>query len=411
MDDVSRRTALRAGVGAVVGLGAGVRTGRAATTDEDDPTVATRNCYLGADLFRLLGAAAEGPDAVRETAGDLLATVDRSRVSARLDAVAAELARAEPDLVGIQEAALIRTGPPGGEATEVRYDFRETLLRRLAARDRPYRVVAATNGADLAVPATVAGETRTVRLTDRDLLLARAPVETSAATADTFDATLSLSRDGREVTVERGYAVADATVGGRRLTVCTTHLESASAETRTAQAAELVELLADRPDPVVLIGDINSGPGASAAAYDRLTDSFADVGDAGATCCHAADLRNPDASLDSRVDHVLVRGGLRARDVRRVGVDPAGRVTVDGDRLWPSDHAGLVATLSPEGETPTPTATDTAASTETEVDTVAADTDTDTDTDTPTASTGPGFGVPAALAALLGGALAARDDD
>lgn len=404
MDDVSRRTALRAGVGAAgvaVGLGTDAGTGRAATTD--GVTVATRNCYLGADLFRLLGAAAEGPDAVRETAGELLAAVDRSQVAARLDAVAAELARAEPALVGIQEAALVRTGPPGGDATDVRYDFRETLLSRLAARGQPYRVVAATAGADLTVPATVDGEERTVRLTDRDLLLARESVETNGATADTFDAALSLSRSDREVTIERGYAVADATVDGRRLTVCTTHLESASAETRAAQATETLDTLADRSDPAVLVGDINSGPGASTTAYDRLVESFDDVGDAGATCCHAADLRNAEPSLDSRIDHVFVRGGLRASDVRRVGADPTARVSADGDRLWPSDHAGVVATLVPGSEaTTTTTGTATATPTPTETPTATA---------TPTAGTAPGFGVPAALAALLGGALAARDDD
>jgi endonuclease/exonuclease/phosphatase family metal-dependent hydrolase len=409
MDDVSRRTALRAGVGAgAAALGvADAGSGRAATTPKG-VTVATRNCYLGADLFRLLGAAAEGPDAVRETAGELLAAVDRSHVAARLDAVAAELARTEPDLVGIQEAALIRVGPPDGDATDVRYDFRETLLSRLAARDQPYRVVAATTGADLGVPATVDGEPRTVRLTDRDLLLARESVGTTDAAADSFDATLSLSRGAREVTVERGYAVADATVDDRRLTVGTTHLESASTGTRAAQVEELLALLADRPDPTVLLGDINSGPGASTAAYDRLTDAFDDAAsDAGDTCCHAAGLRNAGSSLDARLDHVLVRGELRPREVRRVGADPADRVSVDGERLWPSDHAGLVATLIPGSEA-TAAATGTATATATA-----------TTTPSPTATTGtaPGFGVPsalaalAALAALLGGALATSDDD
>jgi endonuclease/exonuclease/phosphatase family metal-dependent hydrolase len=396
-DSVSRRHVL-AGVAGTAALGTGV-VGHAGARGAS-VTVATRNCYLGANLFRLLAAAAEGPAAIRETAGDLLATVDTSHVAARLDAVAAELVRTEPALVGVQEAALIRTGPADGEATDVRYDFRETLLDRLAARDRPYRVVEATAGADLQVPATVDGETRTVRLTDRDLLLAHESVPTESATAATFDASLSLSRDDRSISVERGYAVCEATVGGDSLTFCTTHLESASAETRASQATELRDLLADRPDPAVLVGDLNSGPGASTAAYDRLTAPFDDAADGvGDTCCHAADLRNPDPSLDSRVDHVLVRGDLRAGDVTRIGAARSARIAAEGDRLWPSDHAGVVATLRPGTTTATPTPTRTATATESSA------------TPTPTAGAAPGFGVAAAAAAALGLGLAARGDD
>ncbi|GAB6860300.1 hypothetical protein JCM17092_03890 [Haloplanus litoreus] len=362
----------------------------------------------------LAGAAARRPAGVTEAAGDQRPTGHRGHGEAPHDAVAAELARTEPDLVGIQEAALIRTGPAGGEAADVRYDFRETLLSKLAARNQPYHVVAATVGADFQVPATVAGETRTVRLTDRDLLLARESVSTAEATAGTFDASLSLSRDDGSISVDRGYAVCEATVGEDRLTFCTTHLESASAQTRTTQAAELQSLLADRPDPTVLVGDLNSGPGASTAAYARLTDAFDDAADdAGDTCCHAADLRNADPSLASRIDHVLVRGDLRASDARRVGAEPAARISAGGDRLWPSDHAGVVVTLVPGTTTMTPTPTPTTATeTEAEPGTPTRTTTTAAPTaDTPTAGTAPGFGVVAAVAALLGGALAARDDD
>jgi endonuclease/exonuclease/phosphatase family metal-dependent hydrolase len=403
-DSVSRRHVL-AGVAGTAALGTGV-VGHAGAQGTS-VTVATRNCYLGANLFRLLAAAAEGPDAIRETAGDLLATVDTSHVAARLDAIAAELARTEPALVGVQEAALIRTGPADGAATDVRYDVRETLLDRLAARDRPYRVVAATAGADLQVPATVDGETRTVRLTDRDLLLARESVPAEAATAATFDASLSLSRGGRSITVDRGYAACEATVGGTSLTFCTTHLESASAETRASQAMELRGLLADRPDPAVLVGDLNSGPGASTAAYDHLTAPFDDAADGvGDTCCHAADLRNADPTLASRVDHVLVRGGLRAGEVTRIGAAPGARIAAGGDRLWPSDHAGVVATLVPGAgsETATPPATTATPTTATPATATPA-------TATPTAGAAPGFGVAAAVAAILGLGLAPRDDD
>jgi endonuclease/exonuclease/phosphatase family metal-dependent hydrolase len=413
-DGFTRRDALAVGAGA---LGVGVAgTGRGRGQSENAVTVATRNCYLGGNLFRLLTAAMEGREAVQTAVSDLVRTVDRSHVAERMDAVAAELERTEPDLVGLQEVALIRTGEPTAgttpTATDVRYDFREALTAALSERDLPYRVVAAVETTDFQLPATVDGERRAVRLTDRALLLAHESVATENVTTGRFDAAVSLSDGERSITVERGHLVADATVGGTRLTVCNTHLESASAGTRLEQARELEALLADRRDPVALVGDLNSGPGGSRGAYDHLTGTFRDAADGvGNTCCHAAGLRNDEVSLTARIDHVLVRGALGATDVTRVGADPANRIAVDGDRLWPSDHAGVVATLSPDAaptttpsttptETPTPAPTGTPTRTPSESVSVRVDDD--------TSVTVPGFGVAAGAASVVAAALGAR---
>jgi endonuclease/exonuclease/phosphatase family metal-dependent hydrolase len=411
---VTRREALGVGAG-VLGVGA-AGTGRVRARSSGAVTVATRNCYLGANLFRLLGAAIEGSEAVRTAVSDLVRAVDRSYVPARLDAIAGELGRTEPDVVGLQEVALIRTGEPTGEtaptATDVRYDFRETLLSALADRSLPYRVVADVATTDLQLPATVDGERRAVRLTDRHLLLAHEDATTENVTTGRFDAAASLSDGDRTVAVERGYAVARAAVGGTRLTVCNTHLESASAGIRLAQAQELEALLADRPDPVALVGDLNSGPGGSRGAYDALVGPFRDAaGGVGYTCCHAAGLRNDEVSLTARIDHVLVRGGLGATDATRVGADPSDRIGVTGtdERLWPSDHAGVVATLAP-GAAPTatrsPTPTGTPAATRTATPTPAGTVTVRVDDDTSVRI--PGFGVGAGVASVVAAALAAR---
>jgi endonuclease/exonuclease/phosphatase family metal-dependent hydrolase len=414
-DGFTRRDVLAVGAGAVGAGVAGTGRGRG---QSGTVTVATRNCYLGANLFRLLTAAMEGSEAVRAAVNDLVRTVDRSHVAERMDAVAAEIERTEPDLVGLQEVALIRTGEPTAgttpTATDVRYDFRETLTAALDERDLPYRVVAAIETTDFQLPATVDGERRAVRLTDRALLLAHESVATESVTMGRFDAAVSLSDGERAITVERGYLLADATVGGTRLTTCNTHLESASAGTRLEQATELEALLADREDPVALVGDLNSGPGGSRGAYDHLTGPFRDAADGvGNTCCHAAGLRNDEASLTARIDHVLVRGAMGATDVTRVGADPANRIDVDGDRLWPSDHAGVVATLSPDAAptatpsstpirtaTATPARTGTPTRTPTEAMSVSVDDD--------TTVTVPGFGVAAGVASVVAAALAAR---
>ncbi|WP_338741318.1 endonuclease/exonuclease/phosphatase family protein [Haloplanus salilacus] len=415
MRRVTRRGVL-AGIGWAGGL-AGVGSGRGrARTDRRTVTVATRNCYLGGDLFDLFAAAA-GDETIQSAVTDLVAAVDRSRVGRRLDAIAGELSRTEPDLVGIQEAALIRSGPRSDgttpTATDVRYDFRERLLSALDARDLPYRVVATTEPADVQLPATVEGEPRDVRLTDRDLILAHERVATDGTTTGTFDAGLSLSVDDRTVAVDRGYEVVEASVGDLAVTFCNTHLESASAEVRAAQAAELRDRLVDRAGPVVLVGDCNSGPGGSTAAYDHLTADFGDAaGDAGvgATCCHAADLRNADPSLDARIDHVLVGDRLRVADATRVGADPTERIAADGERLWPSDHAGVVATLVPADPTtasPTPSPTERETEAGTEAGTTPTVTGTESDADAP------GFGVVATVVSVVAAATVAarRHDD
>jgi len=403
-DGLTRRDALAVGAG-VVGLGTPAVGGVRGQTPVP-VTVATRNCYLGADLFRLLVATMEGSEAVETAVNDLVRAVDRSHVPERMDAIAAEIGRTGPALVGVQEAALIRTGEPSADtrATDVRHDFRETLLSALAARDLPYRVVAAVETTDFQLPATVDGERRIVRLTDRDLLLAREDVTTADVATGRFDDAVSLSDGDRTVSLERGYVVADATVDETRLAVCNTHLESTSAETRLQQATELETLLADRRDPVALVGDLNSGPGGSRGSYDRLTETFRDAADgAGHTCCHAAGLRNAEPSLTARIDHVLVRGDVGATEVTRVGADPGDRVSVDGERLWPSDHAGVVVTLTPGAastETPTTTPPRTATPSSTPPDGPSTDTD--------TSVTVPGFGAATAVGSVVAAALAAR---
>ena len=55
----------------------------------------------------------------------------------------------------------------------------------------------------------------------------------------------------------------------------------------------------------------------------------------------------PIAALSLRIDLVLTRGAVSVQDIKVVG-DRAIDRTSSG--LWPSDHAGLVATLRIGGE-------------------------------------------------------------
>ena len=167
---------------------------------------------------------------------------------------------------------------------------------------------------------------------------------------------------------------------------------------------------------------MNSGPGGSGGAYRLLTESFEDAharlrpDAAGDTCCQDADLRNDASRLSRRIDVVLARG-LKPLDVERVGEDRDDRVSVEVDgtptRLWPSDHAGVVATF---GTTTSPEAgTETAGQPS---ETTRPDWTPSTSTSSRSPSTSPagrtssppmaGFGLAVSLLAILVAAIARR---
>jgi endonuclease/exonuclease/phosphatase (EEP) superfamily protein YafD len=111
---------------------------------------------------------------------------------------------------------------------------------------------------------------------------------------------------------------------------------------------ELAGILAATPGKAILVGDLNSLPGTEAAASVAgvgFTDSWADVHPKkdGFTCCFPERLAQTEPGLDQRIDYVFVRD-LKALTGKIVGARPFDHRT----GLWPSDHAGLVATAKPE---------------------------------------------------------------
>jgi endonuclease/exonuclease/phosphatase family metal-dependent hydrolase len=131
-----------------------------------------------------------------------------------------------------------------------------------------------------------------------------------------------------------------------------THLdpESLSGPIQEAQGLEVLLGPASTTLPVIFVCDCNSrADGTGTTVYvDTLAAGFRDAWtarphpDPGFTCCQAEDLRNPESLLDHRIDIVFVRGEAGVRHVMVTGADESDR-TADG--LWPSDHAGVVATI------------------------------------------------------------------
>src|SRR3954451_18957408 len=153
-------TALTAGVAAPAD---------AAKKKTTDVTFMTRNLFLGADLLPL--ATTKGDD-FEHAAGNLLNTVKATDPDGRMKLVAGEIAKAKPDLVGLQEVTLWRTGPKNdpAPARDVVVDYLATLRRELAARGAKYRVVADQRTLDLEGPSD---GVVVVRFTDGNVVLAR----------------------------------------------------------------------------------------------------------------------------------------------------------------------------------------------------------------------------------------------
>ena len=101
----------------------------------------TRNVYLGADLIPL--AAAPDQAAFEQAAAQRFQTVQNNDFPTRAKALAAEIKKAKPDIVGVQEATIWRRGAdgvkdgPATPATQVIYDSATELLKALKTAGAP----------------------------------------------------------------------------------------------------------------------------------------------------------------------------------------------------------------------------------------------------------------------------------
>lgn len=324
--------------------------------DDGKLTVMTRNLYLGADLTPAIVAPNQAAFLAATTA--VWNSVNANDFEQRAVALADEIEAALPDVVGLQEVTRWRTQLPGDvargnsapNATVDAFDYLAILLRELSGRGLVYVPAVEEELFDVEVP--ISSGQMDVRLTDRQVILVRQGVTLSATDSESgeFETLLPLPLAGTELPVKRGWTKVEVTVGGEDVTVYNTHLEAFNATVRVAQANELVALLAAETGRVVLVGDLNSDPGAEghlAMTEAGFTDPWTGGDGTGLTCCFAPILTSTEVPLAQRIDYVLLRPGdgtLTAESVTVVGEDAADR-TASG--LWPSDHAGVVATIAP----------------------------------------------------------------
>jgi hypothetical protein len=333
----------------------------------------TRNLYLGADLDPVFAASATGDGrAIVAATTTAWQNVKATNFPERAGAIADEIERSQPLLVGLQEDSMFRTGPPDSitgnltpNSEQVEFNYLELLLQELDQRDLHYAPVTITTNTDAENPGfTAPGVLEDIRLTDRDVILARPDGPKPALTnkqADNFEARASvpIGTTGN-LDLLRGWGSVDVTLRGQTFRFINTHLEQEGPfsdhpfnQVQVAQGNENLSGPASTSLPVILVGDFNSWAGGGGTdTYSKLIGAgFKDTWSAthpsepGNTWGHDADLLDTTVNLTQRLDLVLFRNNLCAFKADVVGDELKDRTPYG---LWPSDHAGLVATLRGE---------------------------------------------------------------
>jgi endonuclease/exonuclease/phosphatase family metal-dependent hydrolase len=362
-----------------------------ADNDKADIKVMTQNQYLGADLSPVIAATpANYPFAIV----DAVQAIATNNIPERAIALAESIADRQPHLVALQEVYAfdcISLVPGYDACTAFPGAFNDHLVlteAKLADMGSDYRVVAVLQ--NLTIPALpvflpgIDGPAMIVSVIDRDVILARGDIEaTPAAIPCTsvvpgvdpkpgpggigchYTAVATVETPLGNITVERGFIAANATIKGEDYLFVNSHLEvrqlgdsAASTALQPAQAMELnIALAGYAPSHnrrVILAGDFNSSPAdvhpyGYPTPYQQLSVPFTDTWmlrpgkSGGFTCCEAADLLNDPSSHDRRIDIVFANP---APVEVKANVMDAKLDDKTASGLWPSDHGSVIAELS-----------------------------------------------------------------
>ncbi len=366
-------------------------------------TVMTRNLYLGADLSPALQAT--DINGAVNAAFQIEQQVHRTKFpSVRAALLAKEIKKHKPDIVGLQEAALWRTGPydlsavtSGPKATQVDPqggDFLQDLLAQLnkggkkgkkgaaSAKKKKapavrYRIAVVKNEFDFEMPvnqgtgglSVCPAQCHNERLTMRDAILVRKGVKVSNAQSGTFNTLLRVKVGGAiNVDVTRGWVAGDFKVHGKKVHLVDSHFEafdSAANNTasdgktypkggiREAQAKQLIAPggPASSKHPTILLGDFNSDspvhgdqvdPGDALAYRALLAGGWSERAFTPPPfgCCIQ------DANLsDPSTAGITHRVDHIMSNTKKVKFRKGGLTSTYANGLWSSDHFGVWSQL------------------------------------------------------------------
>lgn len=323
-------------------------------TDTQPLTLMTYNVYVGSSTEKLLNVESllQVPTEVANMYNNAIA----SDFPARATAIAKSIKTYQPHLIGLQEISTVRRQSPGDRITggtapaeDVVLDYLNTLMDALQAEGLNYKVAAHVENFDVEMPMFTDTGIDDVRLTDYDVILARADVAIADAAAANYENAFTVEMLGLKVI--RGYTAVDATIHGTTYRVVNTHLESFSEAARVAQTQELIDSLANEPKPIILLGDFNT-PAPDATAYQMLLQAgYIDVWQTdsngiGYTCCQDGNLQNETSAHYERIDLIFVcnlNAEVSTAIAFTIGDTPTDRLP---SGIWPSDHAGVVAQIA-----------------------------------------------------------------
>jgi endonuclease/exonuclease/phosphatase family metal-dependent hydrolase len=312
-----------------------------------DVTVMSRNLYLGADIIKLATAASVDDQKVQ--ASQLYKNVVQTDFPRRAKAIAAEVKTTKPDVIALQEVARYYKGPDGvqnggTDANQKLNDWLELLQKELKADKLSYKVTSEQLWMNVE---TAVSEGYDLRLTQSNVVLVKtgkgSAVKFKKDVQGKFKEQLSVPLKDQTVTLSRGWAGVEATVAGKRFRILAPHAEAYSDDIATAQFKDLVARGAkNKKLTTIIAGDFNSDPaqqGPGSAGYNAVIGAgFNETGKRAATCCQDELLDNTTSKLETWIDHIVVRPKAKVLKSQVVG-------TKLFDGIWPSDHAGVVATL------------------------------------------------------------------
>jgi endonuclease/exonuclease/phosphatase family metal-dependent hydrolase len=350
--------------------------------------VMTRNLYLGADIFKVVEAAQKDPGSIPSVVAEVFQTVQDTNFYDRAEAIADEVLKTKPHVIGIQEASTYYIQTPGDflegnsvQAKTVFIDFYTVLNEALEARGLYYKSYVVTN-ADIELPMVDPlpedpYNLSDVRLVDHDMILVKKPLESNLVAKGNYAAQLGLDVGGTPVAFTRGYLVVDLNIKGGDFRFVNTHLEVRSepgSVFRYFQNLQMQELLfrvgiltSFDPRPVIMVGDFNSSPDDEPGVfYNELEEEYLPYVppymqavqaeyldswtlqrkyDEGYTSGFDEFVSDPTAELTTRIDHVFL--GPNGYKIEKVKSDVVGDEVKDmtPNGLWPSDHAGVVAKI------------------------------------------------------------------
>lgn len=367
--------------------------------------VMTRSLYIGADISSYF-AAKENQDLLPGLLTKVYYGIVKPECSYRAKAIALEIAKKRPDVVALQQVYKVYkdksdffinpmdnidfvTGEITPNATTIAFDYLALFMDALKALGLHYYVASSQELTDVELPAILGEGLCDIRITDRDVILARKGVSVSDPVAHVYDtklpfifpapAEVSDYVDSLVIYFPRGFVAVDLKLRGNKYHVVNTHLET-RLETlgplaqffQIGQAAELIDAIEDWPEPVILVGNFNSLPEDPIIPIDEdntiippykllQLNGYRDVCASrlnrrhleGLTICQTSNLSNTVSDVYERIDLIWVKNmpyfwvytnmgpGFTTTACDRPS--PVSSVVPDKEVVWLSDHAGVSA--------------------------------------------------------------------